>query len=162
MRKWMDGMNAEAMDKWMRDLRSGEFEQAIGVLQSLYPGNKGMCCLGVVTDTNVDACDLIVQRTDSHRVRYSWANEEGDYIFASSTLLPLPVAEYLGIPESHRDGMGGECSLYVKAHGEEYVTESVSLKVGYNVTEVTLLNDDEGLSFEEIADRIEETFMVEV
>lgn len=162
MRKWMDGMNAMAMNKWMADLRSGEYQQAIGVLQSLDPDNKGMCCLGVVTDTNIETCDLIAGRTDGNRVRYSWPNEEGDYIFASSTLLPLPVAEYLGIPESHRDVLGAECSLYVKAHGEEYVSETPSLKAGYNVTEITLLNDDEGLSFEEIADRIEETFMVEV
>lgn len=162
MRKWMDGMNAQAMDKWMTDLRSGEFNQAYEVLAST-TGNAGFCCLGVATETNQEACGL-TSKVSGRRVNYSWADEDGDLLNATSTLMPRPVAQFLGIPWNYVDDMGPEVSVYLKAHeGEyDYINGYASSKLGVEVVSATTLNDEINLSFAEIADRFEETFMVEV
>jgi hypothetical protein len=144
-RKWKEGINGPAMDKFMDDLRSGKYEQAIGVLNS----TKGMCCLGVATHGAMDACGITYQNhvyfdQDSH---------------GFDTLPPIEVLEYLGIPKTHRKStLGKEYNVALLRREGEYLQHDLDP----NLTWATYLNDSKQLSFVEIADRFEETFMEEV
>lgn len=63
-------------------LRSGEFQQASGMLRT----EKGYCCLGV-------ACELYARETD-----VQWDRDyDGDWLFlAEVSYLPTAVQEWLG------------------------------------------------------------------
>lgn len=158
MSKWMEGINAEAMDKWMADLRSGEFTQGQGVLHKL---SGEMCCLGVATDTNVEACGLErVVRAGFDRYVYL---DGGGHQMGS--LMPVGVMDYLGIPARYRDYGSYDGAFWVHADTENEAEMVMSQRRpvvdGKQTVSVISLNDTMDLTFPEIADRIESTFKVE-
>lgn len=167
---WMEGINAPAMDQFMIDLRSGEFQQTKGHLYGTDPHyGKGMCCLGVVTERvhkEVGLSKSVVPHNGL--IAYSWGcrivdEVEGEIPFRTTALMPMPVAEYLGIPEAYLDVLGGgEVGIMLHAHDHEKECDgNFSSRVGRRMIGATTLNDALGLSFAEIADRFEETFKVD-
>lgn len=133
-------MNAEIAKKWVAALRSGEYKQCRGRLQRTddQPGVTGFCCLGVL-------CDLYAQETKTGHWRAS--TEIAGVVFDtgvqyvdtpsagsawSGTVLPLPVQRWAAM----RDAGGLVCGA------------------GGTTTALAEMND-EGQSFEQIADYIE-------
>lgn len=123
-------MNPVVKAEWLKRLRSGEYSRSEGCLKGL---EGGFCCLGVLTDI--------------------WAAETGTEWFMSyggttwsigtggeSAVTPVSVMEWSNLKNSTGTLLLGD---YVKASGrrEFYVT-------------LSNLND-EGMTFEEIADVID-------
>ncbi len=75
-------MKEVVKDKWVAALRSGNYEQASGVL---YDG-KGYCCLGVL-------CDVMGLKPEQHDTNFSSEYTFGD----ESGVLPPAVMEKAGI-----------------------------------------------------------------
>lgn len=140
-------MNNNA-EKWIRALRSGDYEQDTSTLHGYYrpdatkPGKDRFCCLGV-------ACDLYqVEVGDLDRSMPSGTigsdttvtyNDESSY-------LPEQVAEWLGL--SNTDG---------KFTGEPQSLDDIFNPEHTLLVEATSLVDlnDNGASFAEIASVIE-------
>jgi hypothetical protein len=151
-KRWMDGINTQAMDKFMVDLRSGEFKQGRNVLKN---NREELCCLGVATYTNMDECGL--QERDGID-RAVFFDKDG---VTYTALLPNLVADYLGIPASYRENSHVDGSIFVVAHEDDITTPHKEVD-GRPVVDVIGLNDADKKTFAEIADRFEETFMVDV
>lgn len=154
-KRWMDGINAQAMDKFMADLRSGEFQQGRALLKT---SEGHLCCLGVATVTNMETCGLAEkEEKDGAFDGYSFFDSEKRRF---RTLMPIVVMDHLGIPEAYREVSWNDGSIYV-VHHEDDETYPVT-REGRNVVDVVGLNDNDQRTFAEIADRFEETFMVDV
>lgn len=156
MSKYIDGINEEAMDAWLKALRSGDYQQAKGMLRSM---DGRFCCLGVATEINADVCNLtVVEGID--RYRYV-ASSEQDF----GSLMPVVVMDYLGIPSEYREATLNDGSILVHADMENAVEASGSNLYkavnGMPMIDVVHLNDSGHNDFNEIADRIEMTFKVE-
>lgn len=118
-------------------LRSGEFSQAKSMLHNADTG--GYCCLGV-------ACEVYRRETGDGE----WRQEGGDLLgrykkFLNCDLdLPNKVAEWFGLPEITPGRLDTSPSV---VYTDEY---------GYKHSDaLTNLNDDKGMTFDEIADAIE-------
>lgn len=159
MRKWMEGINVEGMEKWIADLRSGNFVQGEGLL---HRASGEMCCLGVATYTNAEACD-IVRVLDEESYRYRYVDVNGN---STGALMPVGVINLLGIPRRFHDAGAYDGAILVFAdmenEEEQYLSTNRQEIDGKPVISVISLNDSLEKSFAEIADRIESTFSVEV
>lgn len=155
---WMEGINGPAMDEWIIALRSGEFAQTVGMLAD----SVGFCCLGVATDRFQEECSL-TKTWQERGERFTYTTANGT---THRALMPRVVVEHLGIPSKFIDIVDDyDVNIYVRAlpSEENYrALRSVSDPIGYNVIGVSVLNDSLSLSFDEIADRIEDTFKVDV
>ena len=131
MNKYTPEQQAENRRIWVEALRSGKYKQATRKLRD----DTSFCCLGV-------ACDIFDPK--------GWMREkvpaaEGDYgmwlfrLERARTLLPRDVREMFGL----RDSVGGH---------------AIILEDGEVSDDALTLADmnDQGLTFEEIADVIEE------
>lgn len=143
MSKYIDGIHEERFDQFLKDLRSGEFEQGKGTLED---GLGRLCCLGVACIRAVEAGVIERGETDYGSIRY------GD----TTVDLPWQVADYLGIPLVNRES------------GERVGTDVRFFKQGYNHTteegrkqSAIGFNDGLGKSFAEIADAFEAEFLKE-
>lgn len=116
------------MKKWIEALRSGTYQQGVARLRR----QGRYCCLGV-------ACDLM----DSSKWRTSgWRMDDGRI---SSFYLPTEVADWLGIDKEYRlDPEGLTTNVLVKNRHDQK-------------DDIASMNDD-GASFDDIADAIERTF----
>lgn len=155
----MNGINGEAMDKFMADLRSGEYSQAVGVLQNK---SGDMCCLGVATRTNVETCGLRVNE-DTWADRYVFSTPAGQ---DTTALMPIVVMNYLGIPEAYRQVGAYDGSILVVTDMENESEVELSRSYGQDsrgrqLIDVISLNDSLSKSFSDIADRFEATFKIE-
>lgn len=141
MSKYIGDINEVEMDNWISDLRSGKYKQTQGYLQR----EGAMCCLGVlaVKDCSVPDTGL---------------GDNAGLMADSVRFLFLPPAksvEKLNLPEAYvKTGSSGSACVYVdsKPYEAEHLDDN-------NKMSVTGLNDAFGLSFDQIADRLEETFL---
>jgi hypothetical protein len=83
-------MKPEIKQKWLSNLRSGEYEQAQGFLRTTY----GYCCLGVL-------CDLY-----SQELNVPWTDHGGknfcDYDFLGEpSALPIEVVKWAGLKDQY-------------------------------------------------------------
>jgi hypothetical protein len=112
---------------WVAALRSGEYEQGKG---SLNPTANSFCCLGV-------ACEISnlgkFERPDTNPARSNYRVNTDD-LYEYRKTLPPEVVEWLGLKD--------DCGCFP--------TTMLGLS-----SSLTMLNDFEGLSFNEIADFIE-------
>jgi hypothetical protein len=90
-------MDESVKQKWVAALRSGAYEQGIGVLRS--SRNDGFCCLGVL-------CDLY----NKENVAGGWLKDEaGAWYFTdakddhSNTMLPRDVIGWADLDEDNPD-----------------------------------------------------------
>lgn len=138
--KYIEDINDEAMDAWIKALRSGEYSQT----RSTLADSKGLCCLGV---------QAVVCGVPSHQeggYGLEWENQNYEFLPPSWVIDGLNLPEkYVGYP-SHITGV-----VYVEATQDEM--DSLLDEGGR--TSVTVLNDALNQSFEEIANRLEDTFL---
>jgi hypothetical protein len=140
MSKYIDGINEEAMDTWIKALRSGEYLQARNVLANV----GGLCCLGV------QAVLCGIQKPQEGEYGLEWEDKSYEHLPPKWTVDKLNLPEkYVGNPTNVTG------TVYVDATQEE--TDSLLSEGGR--TAVTVLNDSLHLSFNEIADRLEATFL---
>lgn len=127
---------------WVEALRSGEYHQGRGELECLnIDGAAQHCCLGVATRVamaggapiRADEC-----RGNSTRFR---SDLEGADHTPTVGHLPIAAAEWFGLPFLSR------------------ISTNVMVLRGDLLVTLTDLNDVEKLSFAEIADLIEETYL---
>ncbi len=142
----MNRMNPERIGKLTTALRSGEFQQGKSMLHNVH--NDTYCCLGV-------ACEVYRRETGdgewegSGRSPGAEANKY-DRFLGADLCLPVKVAEWYGLIDPDVDGppMGvNSISPKVRAmiiSGETYDTPLANL------------NDDQGWTFEQIADVLED------
>lgn len=145
-------MNKNA-ERWLRALRSGRYRQGVSYLKRRSASDRRkveLCCLGV-------ACELYRQATGKGR----WVPTVGSPVidgvaeifrfevdegggFSNESVLPLPVAEWLGftIDDSGPFGRDWSAGQYVPVGPSRWST----------LTEA----NDGGMSFPGIADTVEE------
>ena len=131
-------MNPQVKEKWLTALRSGKYKQTRKILR----GNEGFCCLGVL-------CDIYSKETDNPWETRVWTDCNYGY-------------EYVNVDESE----ASKCDFLYFYGEEEYLPQTVvewaELKnnnpdvVDSDDTTISIsrLNDN-GVSFQEIADIIE-------
>lgn len=150
MSKYVDGVNEENMDSLLAALRSGEYEQATGVLCNAETG--GYCCLGVASEVAWKASEGLVGKTV--RVinpEYTQVSYDDQRLLA-----PESVMNWLGIPAENRDADGIENGFNIRF----YKSDFNGFSDGY--VSATEMNDDMGLSFVDIANAFEAEFTKEV
>lgn len=142
--KYIEDINDEAMDAWINALRSGDYQQT----RSCLADSKGMCCLGV-------QASLLGGKPSVH-VDYGM-RFEGDgctYEF----LPPVYVIEALNLPEEYVHRNGTVASVLVDATQTEQDNRLTEYGDDTKIS-VTVFNDGLRMDFNEIADRLEDTFL---
>jgi hypothetical protein len=89
-----DSINVKAMETWLSELERDDIRQANAVLHVIEQDSVSMCCLGVASHALASECGVDVEHQqvlNYVKVKY---DGQGGY-------LPMAVAKYLGIPESH-------------------------------------------------------------
>lgn len=156
MSKYVDSINEERFDLFLKDLRSGVYLQGSGALHTIEPMADGsdqerLCCLGVACIRPAAEGVIDMKRPDMSELDYEIYNVKYDGY--NTVDLPLAVADYLGIPEDNRiDNGGGSCNVAFFKSG--YVFEDGST---HNFTAIGF-NDTFHKSFAEIADAFEKEF----
>jgi hypothetical protein len=123
-------MNPEIKAEWLAALRDPEAKQTTGILNLVEPspvGPIGMCCLGVLCEVAVKHGVVERSRGTYGAMKYRGDGDER----AEDGVLPESVVTWAGLGSNNPRVDGGHTNL-------------------------SNLNDDEGLSFAEIADIIEE------
>ena len=115
--------------KWVKALRSGIYKQGKGHLCN--PLTDEYCCLGVAADLYVKEVGDITVEDDGSLRAY-----DGRDIYP-----PPAVVEWLGLDDS--------AGRYVKSGDSEIVVQAGG------ITTLAYNNDEDNLSFEQIADIIE-------
>ena len=121
-------MKTEARNAWVAALRSGEFEQTKHVLQDHY----GHCCLGVCASIFADTLDIEV-----NKVLFREGEGFEVYYDFQAQVLPKKVADHVGL--NSVEGVFSEIRMEGAQMGDT----------------LTSLNDA-GMSFDQIADVLEE------
>jgi hypothetical protein len=151
----MSDENRENMRAWLKELRSGEYEQGT---QSLHPGQHSYCCLGVACETFKKATgrgewSLIDDRpnpcfkavgTDEEKERFDVDGSDHALVWADSATLPIVVADWLF-------GDYKEINPRADFKSDQDFTQFVSCGLAES--------NDGGLTFKEIADAIERTYL---
>ena len=126
------GMNPEAKELWLTALRSGKYQQGTGALNK----NGKFCCLGVLCDISVEMLQLEVSAGASRPCSCGAEHDVKTSYDGETAHLPAEVTEWSGV-----DTIG-----------------SIPYKYGsYTYANLAEMND-EGKTFEEIAQIIEERF----
>lgn len=121
-------MDKDIKEKWLKALRSGDYQQCTGELvKELDNGSRGYCCLGVLAEI-----------VDPAREHPSWQGYD-------SELLPIEFAKELGL----------ESPEVVSTNHRKSSDPEVKDTVNGNKDTLSGMNDS-GSSFAEIADVIEE------
>lgn len=152
--------NQQVMQQWYEDLLSGAYSQTKRTLQRVSPGDPdldagdvGFCCLGVLCDQAVKA-GVIPDPSiydeplgGGHVMDYGGGDPETED-GAGTAFLPPKVQEWAGLTDRN------PWVTYVTPdfHDDDEVhTRSANLSD---------LNDEEGLSFAEIAELVKDNFIV--
>jgi hypothetical protein len=140
-------MNPQVKSWWLEDLRSGKYQQCEGALTK----NNRYCCLGVLADraAKEGVCEKFVE--ESHISLYT--DQLADtvcYFDGKDEFLPESVVQWAGISKDtlfKQSGVSGTkvfggLDIIIGGGADGHIT-------------LSMLND-EGKSFQEIADIIEE------
>lgn len=139
-------MDKEIAIKWVAALRSGEYKQAQGALcQYDHRGDRGFCCLGVLTDMyhKHTACGAWKDIGSSDRVEFvslAMTPHGRITVQGDSGTPPTPVVDWAGM----------------KDHNPTIPTDEQATS-GESATSLAELNDG-GWSFARIADYIEQHY----
>jgi hypothetical protein len=121
-------MDQEIKAEWVADLRSGKFEQTTGTLRD----EQGSCCLDVL-------CDQAVRKGIIDPPVFN-KQELIFYYGSNSGTLPDKVVKWAGLGE------------FEENPSVEYVNEDGDTEIA----SLAQLNDEDGLTFSQIADLIED------
>jgi hypothetical protein len=147
-------MKAEVKAQWVKDLRSGQFEQGGGWLaRTDDDGKVRYCCLGVLCDQAVKAG--VIPAPELHGWDYLYLDDERDTdktgeAFNQACSLPRKVAEWAGLPRND-DGTWPSDVIIEPADPDD--AESTDLSA-------IEANDGVDLDFAEIADLIDKNVPV--
>lgn len=130
-------MNQDVKQKWIAALRSGDYKQTREQLRR--NGENSYCCLGVLTDL-YDKDETVGSEDHWCGDLYSYTCEGAKY--KAESVLPQPVMEWAGLKDYNPS---------VKYSRDTTDSELDILSLAY-------LNDHEYLSFEQIANLIEEQY----
>lgn len=137
-------MNEDIKERWLEALRSGvlpdgtEVEQTTRYLRVDDDDVVRSCCLGVLCEIAV-ADGVVTRENGGDVVGYTSTSDRYDH---SSTVLPVAVIKWAGLNYDEENKFNSK-EVEVNAIGKEN-----------NL--LTALNDNEGYTFEQIADVIEE------
>ena len=131
-------MNAEVKKQWVEALRSGKYEQGIGVLRRHNDGEDQYCCLGVLCDLYTKAFPKAVGRWDD-------VVEDGVVPFRFSDTDGMDHWQHEVLTPAVREWAGLETGDPILTFADDRFC-------------VSTLNDDERLDFNSIANLIEEQF----
>lgn len=138
-------MNTEYKRKWVDALRSGKYRQGVGVLKN---ANEEYCCLGVLCDILDVGKFLYVKDLN----KFSGINTEGNssgYIFVDKDVELEDIANDFSRDFTTSDSL----SMYSVGALPMHVKSLVGL--GYSEESDLIDMNDNGSSFEEIAEWIE-------
>lgn len=137
-------MNLELIREWVDALRSGKYEQGRLALRSK---DDKYCCLGVLCDVAKNKLGLEWMLLDG-KFRYDIGKNE---MTSSSIVLPLDVRNLLDT------GIGGHTGLPIDA-----TKLSPELGIPSDIKTLTAmdLNDEYKLSFTQIADILEQQYLM--
>lgn len=121
-------MKKEIADKWVAALRSGEYQQAKEWLKT----NDGFCCLGVL-------CDISGLGT--------WATEPCEGVYAKH----LGAVAYCDDDSMDATALSDKVQEWAGMFSEEGSLRDDDAAITYSLVQM----NDEGWTFEEIADYIE-------
>jgi hypothetical protein len=150
---YVDGVNAEALDKFLGALESGEYRQGQQRLHTVSDGS--MCCLGVATDVLGPECGVTLQTRASDDISRKYlVSATGKQYYL---LMPPEVTEYLGIPEKFLEpgNTAGDTILVPREEEDDEHDFDFYTRGEVDMVAVSSLND-QGYSFTEIARRIRE------
>lgn len=138
-------MSKELIKTWVETLRSGKYEQGSFVLRSK---DDKFCCLGVLCDIVKDLVNLDWELDQSGGITY--------LIGGAEAVLPAPIANCLGAITDHDYRI-----LIPKTNTklQEYLGDRIDAII--RNTTLVALNDYYRLSFDQIADILEEEFLNE-
>lgn len=116
-------MDPEIRAKWTAKLRSDEFEQGVNRLNYIDPkdGRRKNCCLGVLCELAVDA-GVVMTSEEGRCIAYG--------VYANATSLPEEVMEWCGLGSDdpilfkrpYADGSGGTPITCAAANDDEHLT----------------------------------------
>lgn len=155
--KYVDGVNEENMDAFLRALRSGEYEQTTGRLYRKPNYNAqvgGFCCLGVASEMAHQADSELVSREEDVYGRRSYNGQ--------TLLAPQATIDWLGIPEKNRDAdtLDNLAFNIIFFKADEVIDPEDLYEHGYEgKVSASELNDDMNLDFGKIADVFENEFL---
>lgn len=145
----------ENMQKWLEALRSGQYSQTTGKLDSFdeATGAHSYCCLGV-------ACDIALKAGVDMEVEVD--EDKGVFVYdGKADLLPEEVKNWLGVTDENPK-IVIENNKYNASEGEGGYTYHYDVNryqqdnPRFLISEcLTSLNDEVGLSFEQIAQLVE-------
>jgi hypothetical protein len=87
-------MNKEIGEQWVRDLRSGEFQQTTKVLKN----GEGYCCYGVLAEQAVAAGILVREQNENGGWMYYDPADPSDL---ASGILPYAAWKWAGLENSN-------------------------------------------------------------
>jgi hypothetical protein len=159
-------MKDDIKHTWVEDLRSGEFQQANGVLVGGSEDEVGYCCLGVLTHQFVrthpdgplkwsdDGLTLYRRCRDEDQDEVEYSDRDGDWYEFADNDLPEEVAEWAGLDGERGDGE----RVTVVANGSSHERVEHDMKSNPLINGVTAIyrNDNARETFEQIADAIEQ------
>jgi len=137
-------MNKGLVRQWVEALRSGKYKQGRKALRNI---DDSYCCLGVLCDISKNTLDLTWEH-DSNDV----CESEIYTMEKNGGVLPDSVWEYLGKDVNYKVNISTTNSKIPKSVIDSFIQPLSHI---YLVT----LNDQYQLSFEQIADIIEEEFL---
>ncbi len=167
MSKYVDGIHEERFDKFLADLRSGEFKQGTGTLHRKRIDGSGefgsqeetFCCLGVACYRAAEAgATQKFHENDDERYNLAYGDAW------NSAELPQEVADYLGIPEHNRTYKSASTNIVFHRLGYREWEDDYDGDLTEDPSYLTAvgMNDTLGKSFAEIADAFEAEFKREV
>lgn len=146
----------EHFHAWLERLRSGEVEQGSGYLHRSYLNGDGnqvdqMCCLGVCSALHADKLNIKMNPFETV-VRYN----------GMASYPEMNVLQFMGIPDSHIEEKSVGFSVLVSID-EELMKDRIAdfddfTDLNKDKISVDILNDN-GFSFDEIADLLEKEFV---
>ena len=145
MSKYIDGVNEENMDTFLKALRSGVYPQTTGTLCELDNEGEvvGYCCLGVGSQVAYEVGAVTKEGVDA--IKYGGQKD----------LAPVELLDWLGIPEDNRKHEDTDRAWNIKFYKSGLENEE------YEHVTATELNDDYAESFKTIADVFENEFKKE-
>lgn len=159
---YLDGVNAEALDKFLEALESGKYSQGENRLHTAASG--AMCCLGVATAELGPECGVKLMNMDANTM----LTEISRHYVVSATgrqyylLMPPEVTAYLGIPADFQEpgNQAGDTILVPREEEDDEYDFDFYPRGEVDMVAVSSLND-QGYSFTEIARRIREALTKE-
>lgn len=152
---YVDGVNAEALDKFLAALESGRYAQGVNRLHTR--SDDSMCCLGVATAELGPQCGVKLMGLDAHNMRTSVSRH---YVVRATgkeyhLLMPPEVTQYLGIPAKFLEpgNAAGDTILVPREEEDDEHDFDFYTRDEVDMVAVSSLNDQE-YSFTEIARRI--------